>query len=91
MQHQSNYNSLKRRALEIFLRYGCLNAPAWAMLVNMQPVRSSYSYLLRLHRFGLLTREHDSEGLLMYRISERGRQRLNWLQITNHTKTSQMV
>jgi len=84
-------NSLKRRALEILLSYGPLNPPAWALLANMRPVRSSYSYLLRLHRFGLLIRERDSKGLLIYKISERGRQRLNWLQIPNHTKTSQTI
>ena len=88
MQHQFNYNSLKRRSLEIFVLYGRLNPPAWALLANMTPVRSSYSYLLRLHRFGLLNRERDSEGLLIYTMSERGRERLNWLQIPNHTNPS---
>ena len=72
-------NSLKRRALEIFRTYGPLNPPAWATLAKMYPIRSSYSYLLRLHRFGLLNRERDSQGLLMYTISQRGRDRLNWL------------
>ena len=89
--HPSGSNSLKRRALEIFERYGRLNPPAWAVLANMQPTRSSYSYLLRLHRFGLLNRERDTRGFLIYTISERGRERLNWLQIPNHTKSSQTI
>lgn len=72
-------NSLKRRALKIFRDYGALNPPAWAALANFQPMRSAYSYLLRLHRFGLLERTWDQSGLLLYSLSERGRLRLRWL------------
>src|SRR5207237_290946 len=72
-------NSLKLRALEIFRDYGRLNPAAWAVLANMKPLRSSYSYLLRLYRFGLLNRERDSSGFLFYTISARGKDRLNWL------------
>lgn len=73
-------NFLKCRALEIFSRYGALNPPAWAVLAKMQPVRSAYTYLLRLHRFGLLNRGRDHQGFLVYSISTRGRERLRWLQ-----------
>ena len=79
MTGKGNPNSLKRRALRTFAVQGALNPPAWAALVHMFPVRSSYTYLLRLHRFGLLNRERDSKGLLLYTISERGRERLTWL------------
>jgi hypothetical protein len=56
----SKANSLKKRTLEIFFVYGSLNPPAWAKLTNFFPVRAAYTYLLRLHRFGLLNRTRDS-------------------------------
>jgi len=77
--HSPQYNKLKKRALEIFERHGgWLSPPQWAVLARFYPVRASYSYLLRLHRFGLLER-HDSTGGLFYRLSDRGRNRLRWL------------
>jgi len=73
------YNTLKRHALEIFERHGgWLNPPEWAVLAKFYPIRSSYSYLLRLHRFGLLDRISSDTGL-NYRLSRRGRARLDWL------------
>jgi hypothetical protein len=80
---QDTHNTLKRRALEVFARHGKLNPAAWAVLAPMYPIRSAYTYLLRLHKFGLLNRERDEKGLLIYAISERGRQRLKWLSIPN--------
>src|SRR5438128_1761379 len=74
-----NFNKLKIRGLTAFELYGGLNPPAWATLVGMQPARSAYSYLLRLHRWGLLHRDRDHRGLLLYSITERGRERLAWL------------
>ena len=76
-------NILKLRALLIFKTYSSLNPPAWAVLANFLPIRASYSYLLRLHRFGLLNRTRDKSGLLLYNLSERGRERLNWLTTPN--------
>jgi len=72
-------NFLKLRGLEIFAERGWLRPPAWAVLVGFYPTRASYSYLLRLHRFGLLRRVVDRGGRLAYSISERGRSRLAWL------------
>jgi hypothetical protein len=85
---KGSYNVLKRRALEIFNSYGALNPPAWAVLADFIPVRSSYSYLLRLHRFGLLDRTRDKSGLLLYSLSDRGRERLQYLTIPNSPKQS---
>ena len=82
-------NSLKRQALEIFELHGPLNPPEWAVLAGMYPIRSSYTYLLRLHRFGLLHRGRDYRGALLYSISERGCERLRWLQFTNDPQSSQ--
>ena len=72
-------NSLKTRALDVFARYGPLNPPAWAVLAGMTPVRSAYTYLLRLHRFGLLDRNRNAAAVLIYSISPRGSERLAWL------------
>lgn len=74
------YNGLKRHALGVFAKNGgWLNAPAWAVFAGFYPIRAAYSYLLRLHRFGLLYRRRNARGLVLYRISERGRRRLEWL------------
>ena len=90
MKQKNGSNSLKRRALEIFKLYGALNPPAWAVLAEFFPIRASYSYLLRLHRFGLLHRDRDSSGVLIYSLSDRGRERLRWLQIPKSPKQSQI-
>jgi hypothetical protein len=73
------YNKLKKRALEIFERHGGWLSPSeWAVLAEFYPIRAAYSYLLRLHRFGLLQRSCSASGV-QYRFSERGRSRLVWL------------
>jgi len=77
--HSPRYNMLKKRALEVFERHGgWLSPPAWSGLAGFYPVRAAYSYLLRLHRFGLLERRSSSAGIL-YSLSEKGRQRVAWL------------
>ena len=75
------YNQLKRRALEIFEHDNWLTPPAWAVLAGFYPTRSAYSYLLRLHRFGLLDRS-SARGAIAYRLSTRGKLRLAWLKQT---------
>ena len=82
------YNALKLRSLQIFADYGPLNPPAWSELAKFYPVRAAYTYLLRLHRFGLLNRSRDASGLLLYTLSDRGRERLKWL---SNPKWSQSV
>ena len=72
------YNQLKKRALEIFARHGgWLSPPEWAVLAGFYPIRAAYSYLLRLHRFGLLDRR--SANVLYYKISQKGDRRRAWL------------
>lgn len=73
------YNARKRQTLELFERRGWLNPAAWAVLAGFYPIRASYSYLGRLCKWGLLTRRQDVRGLILYRLSERGRARLAWL------------
>jgi len=73
------YNALKKHALAIFEYRGWLSPAAWAALANVYPVRSAYSYLKHLHRWKLLERGADDRGLLLYRLSTRGAERLAWL------------
>jgi hypothetical protein len=75
----AKFNLLKKRALEAFAERGWMNPVLWAVLVGFYPARASYSYLLRLHRFGLLRRRRDAGGLILYSLSERGILRLTWL------------
>jgi len=73
------YNKLKKRALETFACHGgWLSPPEWAVLTGFYPVRAAYSYLLRLHRYGLLERQ-ATLGRILYHISKRGGTRLAWL------------
>jgi hypothetical protein len=79
-QRSPRYNKLKKRALEIFERHGgWLKPPEWAGLAAFYPVRAAYSYLKRLHQFGLLERGGDSTPFVVYRLSYKGRERLVWL------------
>jgi hypothetical protein len=73
------YNARKRQTLELFERRGWLNPAAWAVLAGFYPIRASYSYLGRLYKWALLSRRLDARGLILYRLSERGRGRLAWL------------
>lgn len=76
---RQKYNELKRHTLQIFEGRGWLDPPAWAILAGFYPVRASYSYLKRLHQWRLLDRALDWRGLLLYRLSPRGAERLAWL------------
>ena len=73
------YNLLKTRALTVFEDRGGLSPPAWAVLARFYPVRAAYSYLKKLHRWKLLDRTLDRRGLLLYRLNNRGADRLAWL------------
>ncbi len=73
------YNELKLRSLAIFEQNGLLNPPVWAARAGFYPIRASYTYLMRLHGFGLLRRSRDARGRITYSLSARGRRRLAWL------------
>lgn len=73
------YNALKHKTLQIFADSGRLSPPEFALRARFQPVRASYTYLVRLHRFGLLLRGRDSRGRVIYSLSARGKRRLAWL------------
>lgn len=79
LKRRPAFNSLKLRALSAFENRGWMNPSAWAVLVGFYPIRASYTYLLHLHSQGLLRRGRDARGLLLYRLSGRGVERLAWL------------
>jgi len=72
-------NGLKIRALEAFEQYGTIDPIRLAAIVGYFPARAVYTYCLRLHRFGLLHRLLSADGLIFYKISRRGRERLAYL------------
>ena len=76
------YNARKRRILSVLERVypKGMRADALAWKAGVSPKRAVYWRLNRLWRFGLLQRRRNAQGLLVYRISERGRRRLIWLQ-----------
>ena len=82
---RTSYNSLKLRALSTFENRGWISPPAWAILAGFYPVRAAYSYLKHLWRWKLLDRDLDRRGLLLYRLSARGAERLAWLRKGNES------
>lgn len=72
-------NDLKRRVLGSMDGRGWMSPATVAVLVGMYPTRGMYGYLKRLHRWGLLDRRRDARGLLIYKLSQRGSDRLAWL------------
>ncbi|MGH9508033.1 MAG: hypothetical protein ACRD13_14005 [Terriglobales bacterium] len=56
-----------------------MTPPAWAVAAGFFPPRAAYSYLLRLHRWGLLRRRSGFSGRVEYAITAKGRRRLAWL------------
>ena len=72
------FNELKRETLALFeASPEGLQPQAYAWQIGKLPARAAYSYLKRLWRWGLLVRR---ERPVRYRISQRGRDRLAWLQ-----------
>jgi hypothetical protein len=74
------YNSLKLNVLRALqdAPHSWLTPVEVAHQIRFRPVRSMWSYLLHLHRWGLLLRR--SEPYIEYCLSERGSQRLAWLE-----------
>jgi DNA-binding PadR family transcriptional regulator len=71
----------KVEVLSIFDRSGGFLTPdqVRGKLQRSPDRRSAYSYLLRLFRQGLLERKQTGRGSLAYRLTERGRARLEYL------------
>ncbi len=51
---------------------GWVNPPMVAVLADVYPIRAASTWLLRLHRLGLIRRRQDARGLVLYAISPRG-------------------
>lgn len=66
------FNERKMQALEIFTHYNELRPRDWAVVAGFYPARASFSYLLRLHRMGLLRRARDYRDRIVYRLSPHG-------------------
>ncbi len=85
MKQARGYNELKRLALSIFEKAKnggqvWVSPPEWAVLARCFPIRGAYSYLRKLHRWGLLLeRRRGRQGRLNYALSKRGQERLEWL------------
>ena len=81
MTKRTNHNSLKRRVLKVLAEHKTwLGVSAIARRVDLPyDERGLYPYLRRLSAFGLVEPERDPWGRLLYRITERGTQRLEFL------------
>lgn len=75
------FNQRKRLILAVLEKaYPCgLRADAVAWKAGISPKRAVYWRLSRLLRWGLIRRVRDAQGLLVFRITQRGRRRLAWL------------
>ena len=82
------YNELKLKALAAFQERGWLSTSAWAVLAGYYPVRAAYTYIRRhLWRWKLVDRSLDRRGLLLYRLSRKGAERLEWLRKRARTRS----
>src|SRR5260370_41580771 len=70
------FNERKMQALEIFTQHDGLRPPDWAVIAGFYPTRASFSYLLRLHRMGLLRRRRDYHKRIVYPLSPHGARQL---------------
>ena len=77
----NDYNKLKLRAMSVFVSEGTewISASEAAERLGFSPRRSTWTYLKRLWKFGLLERRSLGGGNLEYRISNGGIARLRWL------------
>jgi hypothetical protein len=78
---RNRYNELKLKTLAVFSRFdqAWLSAPLWAKLVRYPDRDGASTYLRRLARWGLLHHRRDWRGMVLFRISDKGRRRLRWL------------
>ena len=78
-KQNGNYNSTKKRVLEIFQDQEWFDVPTIARKVGIRPVRRAYTYLAHLEDLGLLVRSRDVLRKLHFQITPRGVERLQWL------------
>jgi hypothetical protein len=66
------YNERKRQTFEFFAVRQWVEVPVYAVAVGMYPIRASYRYLKKLHRYNYLWRGRDFRGRVVYCLSPRG-------------------
>ena len=57
------YNERKRQTFEFFARRQWVEVPVYAVSVGMYPIRSSYRYLKKLHKYNYLRGVVTSEAV----------------------------
>jgi hypothetical protein len=79
------YNGLKLEVLRALrcAPHGWLTPREIAQRVRFSRIRSAWSYLLRLYRWGLLRRR--SAPYIEYSLTRKGFRRLAWLQLISQT------
>ncbi len=77
---KTEYNSLKKRVLKVLeAQESWISVPAIARHVNLPySERGLYSYLHRLASFGLVELMHGGRRRIFYRITQLGRDRLEF-------------
>ena len=75
------FNERKKQSLEFFATRQWVSVPVYAVAVRMYPIRSSYRYLKKLHKYHYLRRGRDVRGRIVYRLSQRG---ARWLLRDRH-------
>jgi len=75
-------NSAKRRILEYLSKYEYVSANSLkrAGVVSVRSYRNVYCILFRLTTWGLASRTETASGLLLWSITPKGRERLNFYQ-----------
>ena len=66
------YNERKRQTFEFFAMRPWFEVPVYAASVGKYPIRSSYRYLKKLHRYNYLRRGRDFRGHIVYSLYPRG-------------------
>ena len=75
------FNERKKLTLDYFASRQWVRQKVYAIALGIYPTRAVYSYLLRLHRWGLMWRGYDATGHIVYHLSPRGARRLLYLKV----------
>jgi hypothetical protein len=73
------FNQLKLAVLACLAEREWMRPALLSELCDLRPACSMSSYCERLRRWRLVHRRYHGPGTLAYRISDRGRARLQWL------------
>ena len=83
------FNEKKLAVLKALARNGPMTPAEIAVAVGRYPVWAMYSYMRRLAGMGLVTRGRQyRRGRMLYWLTEKGTQRLSWLNATRGRSNS---